>query len=188
MNIKDKIEEANKLYIDGKIRDAFDKYIILAEEGITSAQRFVGWMYFLGEGTDKDLSHALRWFSKAAESDDDEAVYGCARIYLKNKEYELAREYLNKGEKIDYPPSIFRLGLLYMNGLGVEKNGEKAYQYFSKSAGLGHIMSKRMKAKMLLNGIKGIPAVLLGMYLLVIVSFEAFIVAIKNKNDPRLLN
>ena len=38
-----------------------------AEEGQAEAQYFLGLIYFIGKGVDRDKQEALKWFRKAAE-------------------------------------------------------------------------------------------------------------------------
>ena len=55
------LEEAAQLYVKGEFRKSFSIYAALAEEGHVLSQRFLGWLYFRGEGVEADLDKALVW-------------------------------------------------------------------------------------------------------------------------------
>jgi hypothetical protein len=51
-----------------------------AEQGVAWAQLGSGAMYYLGEGTAKNVSKARYWLQKAAQSDDKEVVVKAREI------------------------------------------------------------------------------------------------------------
>ncbi len=66
----DELEKADWLYANGKAADAFPTYKAAALAGSPQCQRIVGWMYYLGEGVEKDVLAAESWFKKSAVSGD----------------------------------------------------------------------------------------------------------------------
>ena len=55
-------------YTDGDFAKAMKQLTPLAEDGDALAQTYVGLMYERGEGVDQDLSAALKWLLRAAQS------------------------------------------------------------------------------------------------------------------------
>jgi TPR repeat protein len=56
--------------------------------------------------------------------------------------YELARQWLLKPEVQDDKQVLNTLGVLYMQGLGVEANGDEAVKYFRKAADAGFAVAQ----------------------------------------------
>ena len=98
-----------------------------------------GVLYFLGEGTDKNLDKANEFFSKA-----DKAHYYVGTRALKQNgadkilTYEEAREITEKAAKKRDIDAIFSIGHNYHGGWGYKKNYSKAYKLFKKAASRGH--------------------------------------------------
>jgi uncharacterized protein len=44
-----------------------------AEQGHATAQYYLGREYYTGQGVEKDLAEAVKWFSKAAEQGNQDA-------------------------------------------------------------------------------------------------------------------
>ena len=66
-------EAANKLYENGKYKQAFKAYLPLAEKDDPEAQDMVGMMYMLGVGTKKNYALGSLWLSLAARQGIDHA-------------------------------------------------------------------------------------------------------------------
>ena len=59
-------EDVGSAYNAGDYQKAFRLYEPLAEQGNTSVQAAIGWLYDNGEGVPEDDAKAVRCFSKAA--------------------------------------------------------------------------------------------------------------------------
>ena len=53
------------LEVDNK--KAVSLYLIAAKSGFAASQNNLGWMYYIGEGTAKNISEAIYWITRAAE-------------------------------------------------------------------------------------------------------------------------
>jgi serine/threonine protein kinase len=94
-----------------------------------------------GDGIAKNDSDATKHYAEACDLGD---AYDCGRVGFKyqfgqegvNKDYSKALEYFTKGCGRNDITSCSGLGDLYQHGDGVEKNVEKANQFFAKSDAL----------------------------------------------------
>lgn len=158
------IDEANKLYSEGSFADAFNLYKVEAEQGNVSCQSELGFMYYQGKGTSRDLDAAENWFKKAFAEGDEQAGVGLFRVYVERDEFDKALHYMRIMEEKEYPPALYWLGRMYYNGFGVQKDLAKAFEYFTQAAEHGHFVGTRDRAKLMLKGFKGFFARFLGVY------------------------
>ena len=64
---------------------AFKYFKAAAEEGVTSAEYYLGICYFQGEGTKKDKEQAIKWLRIAAEDGDEDAMNLLLKIDIYNQ-------------------------------------------------------------------------------------------------------
>lgn len=109
-----------------------------------------------GLGVEKSRQKAIYWFSKAADSEDPEAMFIMHEVYLNEEGYinkEKALDYLNKAAVLKHPFGFFRLGVYYKNGLHVDQDDDKAFKYISISAEDGCALSYYLLGECYYNGI-----------------------------------
>lgn len=249
-------EDAQRLYFEGDHQGAFDRYLILAEQGIPEVQVSLGYLYFSGEGTKKDLGKAEYWLAQAANRGDYEAQWYLSQVFLQNEEFEAAQRTLEKLENTEgldpdwqlrvlwelaifhmkqendnralrylkevegddgeqaqwyagkilerngdyrgafrsyemsanlgYAPAIYRTGVFYGEGKGVEQDGYKAIAHFKKAARMGNARAEAAYAKKLIAGNEGIWGILRGLLLLLGNPFRTARIAIRSLEDDRL--
>ncbi|MFW2172085.1 tetratricopeptide repeat protein [Acinetobacter guillouiae] len=90
----------------------------------------LGYLYYL-QG---DLISAKKWFISAKELGDNLAAHLLGTIYKNEKETEKMMENLLFAESNGFTPSITELGVIYYDGTLVEKDLQKAFEYFKRSA------------------------------------------------------
>lgn len=119
-----------------KARELFQKAY---DAGDTKAPRFLGLMEENGEGSEVSPEKAVYWYEKADELNDITGQYLLGKCYEKgfgvSQDYGKAMElYLVSGARGDRiaAPAIGAIAELYEQGLGVEKNPEKAKEWKSK--------------------------------------------------------
>lgn len=95
---------------------AFAWLIKAAKGGLPKAQYYVGYCYELGLGVAVDYNNAMMWYQKAL------AHKQCSR------------------------DAITRIGILYGEGLGVDKDYILALKHFNKAAQLGDKVSRPEKS------------------------------------------
>ena len=100
--------------------------------------------YIEGDGVEKDLSRAVSWLSDSAEQSYAPAQYQLGMYYFEGRgglvsnPKEAARLFTgaaNQGHK----ESLFMLGQMYEEGIGVEQDDETSSQMYLKAAHAGHI-------------------------------------------------
>ena len=119
----------------------FDLNKKLAEQGDPDAQKQLGTLYFLGEGTSINKEKAFYWFKKCAEQGKPFVQYLLAEMYFKGegtlRDTKQAFYWSNKGAEQGDPDAQSLLGKLYFSGEGTSINIEKAFYWFKKSAEQG---------------------------------------------------
>ncbi len=118
--------------------DILDK-IKLAQQGDVDEQFDVGMAYFTGkEGVKQNYEEALKWFTLAAENNDDVAQFVIGHIYYFGKgvtiDYEEAVKYFELSASQGNAKAQNMLGLCYINGQGVQEDFNQAIKYFQLAA------------------------------------------------------
>ncbi|MBL1140670.1 MAG: sel1 repeat family protein [Proteobacteria bacterium] len=60
--------DPKKAFDNGDYETAFSLWLPLAESGDSDAQNYLGIIYYLGLGTNKDINKALEWYERAAKA------------------------------------------------------------------------------------------------------------------------
>ena len=80
-----------------------------------------------------DKEEALQWFSKGGELNDDLSAYSAGMIYYSKGDYENAIKFLKISAELDNSDAYLRLSEMYLSGIGVAKNEEKAKELFERA-------------------------------------------------------
>jgi len=180
--------DIENLYFSGQYEKAFKLCSEGAKAGNVKCQRFLGWIYYTGKGHPVDFDMSAKWFRKAIQSDDAEAMYGLAGLHYSKKEYEQALSWYDKSATGGYVPGMFRAGLMFLHGLGMQKNISLAYEKFYEAAKEGNLPAKRAYLVLLLKGYEGWVGRIKAVPALIMLTFKAFYLAYKDPNDRRLMN
>ena len=120
-----------------QFKHAAQWYAKAAEQGDAEGQHALGGLYYFGEGVDENLVHAAELYKKAAEQGFAEAQYDFGRLcYLGEGVVENKAEAVQWYEKAGknkykyYKDAWYRLGLMYLNGDGVDKDWVYALLFF----------------------------------------------------------
>lgn len=81
-----------------------------------------------------DLISAKKWFISAKKLGDNLAAHLLGSIYKNEKESEKMMENLLFADSNSFTPSITELGVIYYDGTLVEKDLQKAFDYFERAA------------------------------------------------------
>jgi uncharacterized protein len=180
--------EAERLYRAGSYQDAFRIYMVLANGGRIGCQRFIGWMYFCGEGVERNLEQAYAWFSRAADQGDREAIFGAGRTCLLMSRHAEALEWFSRGCALDFAPACFRLGWMYEHGKGCQRDPAVAFGYLQKAYQGGNLPAGREIALLLMRGLRGVWGRIYGIIFFVKVGTEVIVTAYKDRNSKRLMD
>ena len=111
----------------------------LAQEGYVEAQLTLGNMYYDGKRVIKDKKIAFEWYEKAAEQENEYAIYYlnqmCARDEIDNikkVEWWHAREAKDARDE----KALWGLGKAYAYGAGVERDCQLAEVYLERAASM----------------------------------------------------
>ena len=118
-------------------------------------------MYCCGIGTEKDLSKAFDFYSKASRKGMPYSDYALAQMYYYGNGIEqsekLAHEYYSKSlsaflmyDKDD--KLLYKIGRMYYCGLGTDLDKPKSLKYLIESAEQGNMQAKRIVAQELIRG------------------------------------
>lgn len=181
-------KEANRLFLDGQYEAALKRYLSLAEEGSVSSQRFVGWMYYLGEGTEKNFELAQTWFGRAAEAGDSEAEFGIGRIHLVRQEYDLAIKWFSVAAKHGFTPASYRLGWMHYYGKGMPVEHIKALGLWRGASKKGHLKARVGYARALVKGDLGCRKRVAGVFLYIYAIISIIFFAFFDRHSPRFMD
>lgn len=119
-------------------------FLKAADQGNTKAQESLGSMYHHGRGVEKDLAESIRWYLLAAEGDNEAAIYSLGYIYEdlyvlggRIQGIEKAMAWYGKGADMGIANCQVAMGLLYLNGTGVNTNYAEAMHWVKKAAEQG---------------------------------------------------
>ena len=139
-------EMADKLYYG---KDGFDQDLTAAalavktaaDRGNAGAMCDFGSYLMNGEGVEKDEAAAVEYWKRSAEQDFPAALHKLGMCALRGlcgveKNEAEAAAYFKRAAEGGDRESIFTLGMLYDNGLGVEKDPRKALEYLQKASEL----------------------------------------------------
>ena len=112
-----------------------------ADAGDSDAMYSIGDLYYFGNGVEKDYSLAKDWYEKAIMAGNEAAFMPLGTIYYYGDDYGRAMEFYLKALSDDNPHQHIaeaRIGDLYREGAGVERDMAKVVEWYKKSAGHGY--------------------------------------------------
>ncbi|MDI2091771.1 tetratricopeptide repeat protein [Commensalibacter oyaizuii] len=117
-----------------------------AELGIREAQALYGVALKKGQGVEQNFIQAETWLRKAAMKGDIEAAVVLADMNGQGNDdippnYTEAFRWYSYAAQCGHLSAIRTIGLLYLNGLGVEKSVDRAIHFFKSAAQKGDVTS-----------------------------------------------
>lgn len=124
-----------------------------AEQGDLYAQRDLGGMYLAGIGVKKDIDKAIYWLTKAATQIKNDS-FDAYPAYLLGLHYQYGEEFgfidlkkaiywFEKSIEQGWTSAYSDLGKMAEEGIGMEKNIDKALEYYKKGMESGDDKSKK---------------------------------------------
>ena len=74
-------EKADRLYNDGKFKEALNLFREIAKNGDDSAMDRIGTMYADGEGIEKNISKAIEWYKQSVSEGGLTSLYNLGLVY-----------------------------------------------------------------------------------------------------------
>jgi TPR repeat protein len=131
-------EEVYKLIVKRKLNQAMALCEVDPYAAVAECQCFLGWEYY----ESGDCESALKWFVKAIEQGDIEAIFGRGCVHCLLGDLTAAaidfQEAMDKG----YGRACYWLGVLYHSGEGVPKDKNKAACLYEYGAAQGFLRAK----------------------------------------------
>ena len=131
-----------------------------ADQGNTTAQSTLGWLYASGQGVPQDYAQAAIWFRKAAEQGDAKAQFNLGLSYAKGQgvqqDYEQAFMWYRKAADQGDAGVQFSLGSLYYHGRGVPQDYAQAALWIRKAADQNIARAQSMLGELYYYG-RGVP-------------------------------
>jgi TPR repeat protein len=159
----------------------------LALEGVTLAQWHLADCLENGLGQAANSNAAAVWYEHAARSDDLWFSHSLGRFYERTGRKAEAFAHIEKLAKLNYPPSVYRLGRFYEQGIGVEIDLERAHKQIDSAASMGHVFAERSQAMRLVRS-RNFRSVMSGISKFAKVFWHIARIGSKNAWDPRMVN
>lgn len=130
----DLLTDAASAYVKGEFKRAAVIFESLAEKGNVMAQTVLGIMYKEGQGVQKNIPEAIRWFSLAEKQGFAPAQTALGFMFMSEdsfQNYKKAKELLLLAAGQADSKAMFGLGFLYFKGRGVPFDPIRAYMWFN---------------------------------------------------------
>lgn len=151
-------EQGNEEYEKGNYQAAFQIFMTLAEAGKVKAQISIACMYESGEGVQKDLAKAVKWYRLAAEQGHPVAQNNLA-VALLDTDPKEAIQWLFAAAENNFPFAQSMLGDIYcgfynlpLNILDSMNNISEAVKWYQKAGKGGFYSAYHQLAEMFANG------------------------------------
>ncbi len=114
-----------------------------SDKGNMFAKLNMAELYRSGDGTEKNFKKAIDLYNAAFDSGFSDAMVLCGDTYLdsipdKELSYKQALDCYQKAALKRSPHAYQRLGMMYKEGLGVEKDLSMAWNYYQKAVAMQH--------------------------------------------------
>lgn len=187
-SIENRWEKAKECFRNSDAAGALFLFKSIAKDGETLAYCEIGNIYeFGGYGVEADSDKARYWYKKSLdEADDPYGAYGLGRLFYRDDsigiDYEKAIWYFDLAANHDIEIANLQLGRIYMSGKDIEKDVNKAEDFFSKASLTGNVYAiKNLGALEIEKGnvFKGVKLYFKGI-------LKHFLLFIKDRRDPRI--
>ncbi|WP_249029667.1 SEL1-like repeat protein [Tannockella kyphosi] len=125
----------------GQPEKAFEYYMQAVELEYSPAICNVAYCYEIGVGVEEDINKAIEYYQRASALGFPRAMCNLANIYLKigtPENLELSFDLNMEAARRGYSSGYFNVGAAYQFGNHVEKDNEKAKEYYRLAANQGH--------------------------------------------------
>lgn len=132
-------------YLLGKIYEqdenyekAFEYYSKSAGEAHELGQYKTGKMYVEGKGCKKNINKGIEFLKKASDQGNVVATYSLGKAYEQKGDFEKAFTEYQKSADASYSWGQFKVGTMYINGMGCKKNVSEGVKWLEKSSANGN--------------------------------------------------
>lgn len=120
-----------------------DILVDYAQKGNTNAMYQLGMFYKQGQGVEKSIPEAQKWFTKASDLGHAESQFKLGDMYfggeIKSEQSDAeALKWWRKAAAQGHAEALFNVGECYLNGDGVKVSKAEAIKWLRKAAAKGH--------------------------------------------------
>lgn len=157
MEEKSWFDKGLELYNNKDYEQAVECFIAGDKAGDAECTEYLGLCYFWGRGVETDLQKAAFYNEKAAKAGILSAMFDTALNYERGhgvqQDINRALYWLTEAANEEYADAFLELGNIYYFGLyGIEKDLNKALEYYQQGAELGELRSKTAVADFYIEG------------------------------------
>ena len=139
-------EQGNKLYDQGRYKDAARDYEAAAGLGYPDGMNSLGLLYLNGEGVAQDYLRAVELFRQTADRNNQYGWWNLGRCYangwgVEKSETEAFRAYLHAAE-LGHSGARNQVGYMLLNGIGTDQDDVQAFSWFQKAAEQGYALGQ----------------------------------------------
>ena len=152
-------EEATQRFLDACREEKYEvaaSLINLIDLDNIDVQFNLAVMYENGEGVEKDVFKAVKWYRKAAERGNTYAQFNLGLAYIQGKAVKQdeveAFKWFYKAADQGYAAAQYNLGVMYRDGRGVTENESEAVKWYRKAAEQGHAVAQYILALYYMKG------------------------------------
>jgi serine/threonine protein kinase/TPR repeat protein len=127
----------SNLHQPGDDRKALEYFLQAANLGDRVGKYLAGECFYYGKGTTTDIAKAVEFLQEAAALHEPRAMDLLGTYYRRQRQFDQARKFYEDAAAAGYPLSLSNLGVLYMNGEGVQRSPEVAANLFKQGAEKG---------------------------------------------------
>jgi TPR repeat protein len=135
--------EADELWDAGRLQEATALYRELALDGNPEACHKLGWSYLRGEGNDRNVEEAVRWFREASEAGYLVSVLNLAVILRDGlgvpADHTEHFRLLDRQSSRGHPAVQLELGLAYELGKGTPRDLARAAELYRSASDQGNL-------------------------------------------------
>jgi serine/threonine protein kinase/TPR repeat protein len=137
----------------GDDRKALEYFLHAANTGDRVGKYLVGECYYFGKGVPVDVPKAVAFLQEAAAMREPRAMDLLGTHFRKLRQFDQARKFYEDAAAEGYALSLSNLGVLYMNGEGVQRSPEIAANLFKQGAEKGDALGMCFYAGCLEEGL-----------------------------------
>ena len=130
-------------YIKKNISKAIHYLTLAADQYNSSAQNFLGFVYYDNENIAQDINKSIHYFELAANQNNPQSLFNLGFIYYDGyyikRDVKKAIHYFTLSSSLDYPRAQYFLGKIYINGIDCPKNINKGIDLLIESSNNGNI-------------------------------------------------
>jgi len=134
----DDFNNALKAEAEGRLTDAVALYQQAANQNLPQAQYQIGYMYYAGDGIQRNDAMAAAWLKKAADQGLAQAQMMMGVLYSAGRgvpqSFALSAQWYTKAAEQQYAQAQYYLAYLFVVGQGVAANEKEASNWFLRAA------------------------------------------------------